>query len=1189
LRNFLTFVAVALITALTVALVAPPFIDWSAHRDIVARAIAGRIGAPVVISGPVTLRLFPTPYLEAADVAIGPLAAPWLKGPAMRFEFAFANLVSGKLRLDDVEFDHPQIRIGPALGAPSGGPIEFGRIRASHADLRIERAGASPIVLSDLNFDGSARSTRGPWRGGGDFSSGGGRAEYQFATAEFAGAALPLKADLTSGAAHAEFDGRLVLDGAPAIAGALTLTGETQAPDGGRWPWRIAGVLAGQGDAASMADADIRLGGEARALQAKGRLALTLGERSGLDAELNAKSLNLDALLRRDKEMSAPPSRAVRAFAALAGRALKRDAPLASFSLKLESQGAYLGARSLEAPVVTLSGAPGGAMRLALASGLPGHGRFSLDGALELGAAPIFRGRGEGEAGDFASLAAWAAEDDPALGERLATLAAALPAGPISAAADVELSPEGYAARNLTLQTGASHFDGGLVYRLPSAANPGRLYLDLATDTLDIDSAPNVEAGLDWLGDSDLDFRLTAGKLRVARVGLATVQSGSLSVRAHKDGQKFTLEKLSLADFGGATIEAEGESAPAGRWARVKLDAGRLGDFAALLARAAPGAPTRWLQSRAADLGSVKATFEARRDGPPLASPFSLDFLKADGAVAGSRFGLTLTRAPAPVDAIAVQATLDAPDAGALLRKLGAKLPTGAAGRAELSLSGTGQWDRGFQGKARLALAGAEFNWSGALDRQGEATGPLTLKSADLFPALAALGMGTAGTGAAAPADLTAELTASPAGAEFGRIAGALAGSQVSGGLKWTPPHDAVSLEQLAALAQSPDSAPVLAEPTPTITGALEFDHASMTGLLALALGRPTPARPGAAWSELKFGPALMKPPSVDVALKIGALDTPLGVGRSAAARLKMDRDRLALDDVALALNGGQASGRLNLRRDATLATASGALSLQGVALERPNAKGRFDLDMDFAGAGDAAASLVAGLAGAGRIKAVEAKIARLDPEALGRAFVKIEQSPTPMLEENKIEAAIGAELDKGALALTGQESALALSSGALRFGPVDLALPEGTASVSGAFALIDATLSLDEQLVHSKVGPFWSGPPPSVEISARGDAPARKVNAALLAAGLAAEAIARENDRIENFEADVRERAFFNRRRKAELFMTRRDAEIAEYQESQERRRLMDLYLAPYSEYAASHGVAVPTPPTRPAFTEAR
>jgi hypothetical protein len=87
-----------------------------------------------------------------------------------------------------------------------------------------------------------------------------------------------------------------------------------------------------------------------------------------------------------------------------------------------------------------------------------------------------------------------------------------------------------------------------------------------------------------------------------------------------------------------------------------------------------------------------------------------------------------------------------------------------------------------------------------------------------------------------------------------------------------------------------------------------------------------------------------------------------------------------------------------------------------------------------------------------------------------------------------------------------------------------------------------------------------------------------RRTDAAMLAAGLAAQAIARESDRIENFEADVRERAMFNRKRKAEQFLARREAEISAYFADKERQRLMDLYLSPYTEWAASHAA----PPSR-------
>jgi hypothetical protein len=79
----------------------------------------------------------------------------------------------------------------------------------------------------------------------------------------------------------------------------------------------------------------------------------------------------------------------------------------------------------------------------------------------------------------------------------------------------------------------------------------------------------------------------------------------------------------------------------------------------------------------------------------------------------------------------------------------------------------------------------------------------------------------------------------------------------------------------------------------------------------------------------------------------------------------------------------------------------------------------------------------------------------------------------------------------------------------------------------------------------------------------------------------LAAEAVARESDRIANFEADVRERAAFNRRLKAERFLARREAEIAAFEDEAERKRLMDHYLEPYSAWAESRREGLSLPPS--------
>jgi hypothetical protein len=1125
LRNFLTFVAVALVTALSVALIAPPFIDWSARREMVARALAQRIGAPVEIFGPVTLRALPTPYLEVAGVAIGPHGAPWLAGPGMRLEFNLASLFGEKIRLDDISLDRPKIRFGPHFTLPAGGRLEFDHIRATHAEIRVERAGAAPILLHDVNFDGSAVSASGPWRGEGDFALSEGRARYRFVSGDAEGGAPSLKAGIDAGPTHATFDGRLALAG-ERLEGAARLEGETPAPGGGVWPWRATGALTASGDDARLADAEVRLGDDIRALEAKGTLSFGFGDHPQFAADLKARTLNIDALLRRPKETFAPPGRAAQALAALATQALGGGE---KFSLKLSGETAYLGARALAAPELALEGGAGPEIGVKLSSGLPGRGRLSFDGKLELQPAPFLHGRAEGAIGDFAALAAWIGEDQPALQQRLAALGAALPQGDISASGDLELSPQGYALRGLSLGVAGSRLDGGVVYQVPNSGRRGRLFLDLASDALDIEAAPNVEAGLAWLGDMDLDFRLKADAFRVERAGLASVHGGSLEMRATREGEKFALQKLSLANLDGASIEGQGEASPAGRWARVKLDAGHLSDFAALLARAAPGPLTSWLARRADDLGAAKATFEARRDGPPLDGPFPLDFLKADGTAAGARFALTLSRAPAPVDAIAAEATIDSADAGALLRKLGLNLAPGSAGHGALSVSGTGQWDRGFDAKARLALAGSDVSWSGAFRPQGEPwiSGPLTLKATDVVPALAALGL--ARTGFSAPADLSADFEAGAEGAHA-RLNGSLSGSRASGSLGW-------------------DSA------GKAITGALEFDRASLGALLSLVLGR----------SQTRFGPGLLSVPDADIALKIGALDLGApGIGRAMAGRLRLGHDRLALDDVGLLIGGGEVKGRLALDRDKDQAAASGALDLKGVAFARSGVSGRLDGSLDFAGVGDSPAALIGGLSGTGKVKVGEAKIPRLDPQALALALARIEQAEGTPPEEKKLESLIGAELDKGALSLAGPEGALALTSGALRFGPLDA----GGVRLSGALGLADLALSLDATVTSAKTGRFWSGPPPAVEISQT--ASGRKVDAAMLSAGLSAEAIARESDRIESFEADVRERAMFNRARKAWQFMDRRKAEIAEFLAEKERRRLTDYYRKAYEEWAA-------------------
>jgi len=108
-RSVLTIVAVALVAILSTALVAPLFIDWSAHRAEIESRLSAMTGADIVLTGPITVRLLPTSYLEAGGGSISGRGegAPRLSFDSARLELALVKLASGKIRFSDIELDKP--------------------------------------------------------------------------------------------------------------------------------------------------------------------------------------------------------------------------------------------------------------------------------------------------------------------------------------------------------------------------------------------------------------------------------------------------------------------------------------------------------------------------------------------------------------------------------------------------------------------------------------------------------------------------------------------------------------------------------------------------------------------------------------------------------------------------------------------------------------------------------------------------------------------------------------------------------------------------------------------------------------------------------------------------------------------------------------------------------------------------
>jgi hypothetical protein len=220
--------------------------------------------------------------------------------------------------------------------------------------------------------------------------------------------------------------------------------------------------------------------------------------------------------------------------------------------------------------------------------------------------------------------------------------------------------------------------------------------------------------------------------------------------------------------------------------------------------------------------------------------------------------------------------------------------------------------------------------------------------------------------------------------------------------------------------------------------------------------------------------------------------------------------------------------------------------------------RGRLGASLSIASSGQSPASLVASLAGEGQLSLAGVSVVRLDPGALGRVVAKA-QSPDASIDETNIAHSLALELDRQSLSIPDGAAPAAFNSGAVRVGPVEIPGPSGHALVSGDFDLRSLNLQIRAIFEEAHGGKFWSGSPPLATVLVRGalDAPARQIDVASLSAGLATQAIAREGDRIAALEADMRERASFNRRLKADRFLAGREAEIAAYEAEQARLKL--------------------------------
>ncbi len=1135
LRDLLTGLAIVLIVILTAALAAPYFIDWNGQRGFLEARLSSALGQPVAIGGTIDLKLLPTPYLSLRQTRIGRDDGPVTVAiRTLDLELAVAPLLHGAFDILEARLGEPTVRVTlgrdrtlPALpAAPAfAADVAFERIDVSDGTLAI----ADPLsdhtyVYEHLDVSAEAPALAGPFKATGMGGPADARTPFRFSTSAARDSRTRLRFNVGETAGHPglDLDGMLALGdaghGSPSegFDGTLALTGRTPLGGGAPVPWRLSGPVKAGPRSATVRGGELRLGTDAAGLTLRADVSGDLGGSPRLTVTLGAKQLDVDRLSGAPVDALRPTPPRLPPLADLRD-AVARATPPIPTTVDLTIDAATWGGDTISA--VTARWSDDGRRRPALrfAATGPGGSHLALDGALP----PVgFTGSVDMGADNLPVALAWLARIDRGAGPG----PRGLPFQSAGIAGQVTSGPGGVEARALTIRLDQSTVGGEGRLAFADGPAPTKVTLGLRARAFDLGALPPL-AALRAAAPYDIDLTLDAD--RVALGGDGALDAGPVSLALAKAGDTVTLTSLKAHDLAGATIDARGQLDPRGASVTAAVEAPRLDGVAALVRRLVPGATAEALADRAPALAPANLTIDLAMAGG------------ADGAlrprhlsIAGRAGGtaVTATLAPStgeggPTDGIVLDASLDAPEGAALLRQLGwVALPIDGIGRSRVTLHASGPSGQALDTTVHAALGVTTLDVAGRFGpligaRADRGTGDAHLTSTDLGPLLRSLALAPDAADRV-PADVGGHLASDRAGVTLAGLAGNVDGVAAKGDLRW---HYGTG------------------EP-PALTGTLDLDRLRLSALLAPVLGPARPGANGARFSSERFSGGLVDPPRAKLALKIAKLDVTDGViATDARLDLGVAPGVVTLRDGTATLAGGRLTGAVSVRRGDGDATLEGRVALDKVRLATPGATAVLTGTLDLAGGGSTASGLVASLAGGGTARASGLSVPRADPAALPKVFAALEADALAVDEASIVRAL--EDGSAGAIALGDRRFDLGLVGGVLRVTPsqdtANEPRPAGPIVATFEAALDLRASRLDEHVRETLLAlpPNWSGAAPAVTFTLAGpiEDQRRSIDVGGLIDAVATRALARESARIEAYETDIRERAFFAARLRSE------------------------------------------------------
>ncbi|MCO5069825.1 MAG: AsmA family protein [Rhizobiaceae bacterium] len=1163
------------VLALTAALVAPYFIDWTNYRADFEREASNILGRPVTVRGDASARLLPFPSVTFSDVVVGATATrPAMTVEAFSMDAELAPFMSGEFRIFDLRLVRPKatVEIGEdgvvdwavRPSAPiSAARISLEKLTISEGEITVvHRVSGREHHLTNISLEASARSLLGPWRIDGSLDADGRQAEVNISTsAPGDDGAMRVKIR-TSPALYplvVETDGDITIkEGAPTYAGAFKVfakdetSGESAAGEGGAAlkgdrvsmpPNRLSGKFTFDDRKLLVEEFRFESGPLGDPYVADGTAFVDIGPDPRFSIVADGAQVRLgDAIAGQDGVAGQSLDRRLSDL-----RNMLEDLPRPGIPGAVEVKLPAIVAGDTMIREVSVSAEPkdGGWAIKSLAAVLPGRSTVEANGFLSTDKELGFKGQLLLAVAQPSGFMAWISKDvDEAIRR--------LPAAGFSA--DVDLTPERQHFANLEMQLGKANFRGEVDSRLPADARP-TIAVRLQGGAVDFDGLSAFtslfvsEEGTRRFGDADLDIDLKAGPVAVAGISADTLDTALRLRRGTLE-----IDRLSIGGLVGSTISATGSVKGFPAHPTGTLDTSLVGvdlqPLLGVLVERLPDQPVlTWLRDRGASFPGLFADSEinlvlsASTDGDTQTNYA----VNAKGVSGGSEFEATYAGQKGDGEKdIKLSFKAKNSDATSLLALTGiTALPIGLTGAGETEISAEGSWPGGVDTRFSFSGDGTEARFDGTLSSAEKglaAKGSVSLTSIDIEPWMMTAGLGLPGMGTGTSVDLKADADYASGLLVLSGLQGVVADGAVAGD---------INLE--------------VKEGVPHLAGQLSLDELDLQPLARITLGEGTLESSGnSEWASTPFRQASVTPFGADLDLTAASLSAgPIATLADAHATLRLDSEGMRISDVTGGLAEGTVGGLLELKNTAGTGLFTAQLKLTNANIDRLvpgiGLEGRADLSTTLSASGKTLEGVVAALSGSGTASVRDLIVKGVNPSAFAPIIAEADRVGQDI--DAAKTAAFASPLVKGGQFAAGDaDIAYTVAAGVVRAPPLTLKNEAATITADIRVDLNTGTLGADGSVTYVAGDEALVGSEPTVTFAASGapGAMSASFDTAALSQFLTQRALEKEQARVEAMQAELLEKQRLRREAKYYAALEEERARVeAERQKADEERRL--------------------------------